>query len=414
MAKNHYCGIITGIYTVYTLGHGKGEIKMSIDIKVKENIYNFNIDDLVCLGHRINNSKRNFLFISKVLGKHIEVKPGVCKEIGFSLASLIYGKKQDEKPYKTKEDICILGFAETATGLGMAVAAAIEGSYYITTTREDIIGVNSIINFEEEHSHATSHKCFALESNRLINADRIIIVDDEITTGKSIINIIKELKRITNVKKFTVLSILDWRNQENIDRLNKVACEECLLITVLSLISGDIKINDSRIYIDNNEELIEEKTKVLELKCLERVKIPTALKPTGESYLSHSGRFGVDFKEIEKLEEKCREVALKIQEKIGENEKILVLGHGENIYIPSRVASYLNAEVYFKSTTRSPIFCDDIEGYPIKQKNVFYHNGVKYYFYNKDEIEKKYHRVILITEDDLNVKLTNNIIIVKI
>ena len=104
----------------------------------------------------------------------------------------------------------------------------------------------------------------------------------------------------------------------------------------------------------------------------------------------------------------------KIQGLIESNEKILVLGHGENIYIPCRIASYINGDVYFKSTTRSPIYCENIDGYPIKEKHVFYHKGVKYYFYNKSEIEKKYDKVILITEDDLNIKLTNNMIAVRV
>ena len=96
-----------------------------------------------------------------------------------------------------------------------------------------------------------------------------------------------------------------------------------------------------------------------------------------------------------------------------DNKKILVLGHGENIYIPSRIASYLKGDVYFKSTTRSPIYCSNEKGYLINEKNVFYHNGVKYYFYNKSRIEEVYDKVILITEDDLDIKLTNNLIIVK-
>ena len=33
---------------------------------------------------------------------------------------------------------------------------------------------------------------------------------------------------------------------------------------------------------------------------------------------------------------------------------------------------------------------------------------------NKSEIERRYDKVILITEDDLNIKLTNNIIVVRV
>ena len=205
-------------------------------INIKENLYGIDIDDLISIGYRTNNSKRNFLFISKILGKHIEIRPDMCKVGGLLLASTIfkrndkvdilinYLKNQNHNErlvkealkltYKNKEKIAILGFAETATGLGMAVASAIENSYYITTTREDIKDIKSLFNFQEEHSHATTHKCFPKEPNKLIEADRIILVDDEITTGRSILNIIKELIKVTNIRKYTVLTILDLRNIE--------------------------------------------------------------------------------------------------------------------------------------------------------------------------------------------------------
>ena len=64
-------------------------------IKVTNNIYGIDTENLFSIGKRINNSKRNFLFISKVLGKHIEVKPDVCKAIGFLLASTIYGRNDN-------------------------------------------------------------------------------------------------------------------------------------------------------------------------------------------------------------------------------------------------------------------------------------------------------------------------------
>ena len=68
---------------------------MSVDINIRENKYNLNLNDLIVMGKRINNEKRNFLFISKVLGKHIEAKPSVCKEIGCKLAGLIFNKEEE-------------------------------------------------------------------------------------------------------------------------------------------------------------------------------------------------------------------------------------------------------------------------------------------------------------------------------
>ena len=393
-------------------------------INIRENVYDLNLDDLVSIGYRDNNSKRNFLFISKVLGKHIEVKPDICKVTGFLLASTILGVTKETSmlinyikdnnkeinvneamnlAYRTNEKLVVLGFAETATGLGMAVASAIENSYYITTTREDIKGIKSFLKFEEEHSHATTHKCFPEDIYKLREADRIILVDDEITTGKSMLNIIKELKKTTGVKKYEILTILDWRNIEYRNLYKDFMRKNKVEIEVRALISGDIEIEDNNVYCNENESLLSQKMNVNSLNILSR---------KGQ-YLKFTGRFGVYFDDIKKSEQECIRAANKIQEIIGDNKKILVLGHGENIYIPSRIASYLKGDVYFKSTTRSPIYCSNEKGYLINEKNVFYHNGVKYYFYNKSRIEEVYDKVILITEDDLDIKLTNNLIIVK-
>ncbi len=396
-----------------------------VKINITKNIYGIDIEDLVSVGYRNNNNKRNFLFISKVLGKHIEVRPNMCKVIGLLLASTIFEQNEETSifldylknqkdyeikvkdamklVYKTNEKIAVLGFAETATALGMAVASAIENSYYITTTREDIKDIKPLFNFEEEHSHATTHKCFPKEPNKIKEADRIIIVDDEITTGNSMLNIIRELIKSTNIKEYTVLSILDLRNIEYRKIYKKFIEKNNIEIEVKSLISGEIVIEDNKGYCDNKGSIINETSPVTTLNLMSR----------RGKYLELTGRFGVSFKEILKLEDECREVANIIKERLGKYEKLLVLGHGENIYIPSRIASYLSGDVYFKSTTRSPIHCLEEEGYLINEKNIFLNNGDKYYLYNKSSMEKNYDIIVLIAEDDLNIKLTKNLLIVK-
>lgn len=407
---------------------------MAIKIKIIKNRYNIDLNDLMTIGNRVNNNKRNFLFISKVLGKHIEVKPDICRVIGFILASAIYGESEHTKilvkylgeqekykdlvkeameyTFKGEDKLCVLGFAETATGLGMAVASAVKKCNYITTTRENITGIKSLLNFQEEHSHATTHKCFPVDEKIICDANKIVLVDDEITTGKSMVNIIKELIQVSNVKKYIVLSILDWRSDEHQEMYKNLEKEMGIEIDVISLISGQVTFDDITTYVDDDENVLLEETSVIELGLLERMTI--AKKEGYASYFIHSGRFGVNHEEIIALEEKCEDIARRIEKIIGENNKILVLGHGENIYIPSRVASKLKGDIYFKSTTRSPIYCKDNGGYPIKQKDVFYDDDVKYHFYNRDYIEKEYDKVILITENNLNIKLSSNMIIVKI
>lgn len=400
-------------------------------IIIESNIYGFDISDLVVMASRANNPKRNFLFVSKVLGKHLEVKGDICRATGFLLASRLYGKNEDTESYvnlikgektnikdrflnyyKTEESILVIGFAETATGLGMSVASAIENSYYLTTTRESILDLKSILRFEEEHSHATTHKCFLKDINRLKSADRIILVDDEITTGKSMLNIIKELKLITNATKFTILSILDWRNEKYREFYDTFEKEENIKIELLSLISGSIEVTDTSDFVDNGGTEIKEKIEPINLNKIERVEYDSEYGI--KSYIKNSGRFGVDFKDIIELENKAKEVAKAIEEKIGKSEKTLVLGHGENIYIPSRVSAYLSGDVMFKSTTRSPIYCKNIKEYPINEKHSFNFQGIKYHFYNKSYCEKNYERVILLDEDGLSIKLSSNMVLFKL
>ena len=50
----------------------------------------------------------------------------------------------------------VLGYAETATGLAHCVGRALRAPVLVSTRRR-VPGYESVVNFEEEHSHATSH-----------------------------------------------------------------------------------------------------------------------------------------------------------------------------------------------------------------------------------------------------------------
>ena len=54
------------------------------------NRYNLSANQLFAIGKRDNNAKRNFLFVSKVLGKHLAVKPEIVRATGYLLSSLKY------------------------------------------------------------------------------------------------------------------------------------------------------------------------------------------------------------------------------------------------------------------------------------------------------------------------------------
>lgn len=420
-----------------------------MQITITENRYQLDLDQLMVVAHRLNNPKRNFLFVSKALGKHLEVEPNMCRVMGYVLASLRYGKSPYlsqwmdylanpsgfrlsihqalQEPYVSKEKVVVMGFAETATGLGMAVASAIQEAYYLHTTRESIVEIPNFIQFEEEHSHATQHQCFPLEVQHLQQADRLIMVDDELTTGKSLLNMVEELVRVTPIRKFTMLTILDWRTPAHEERVKAMCDQYGIEIEVQALIKGIATTTDTTVYQGQEPTLLTAslpKDYQLVLNQVPRMEIQTQAGKT--SYYQQSGRFGICQSDFYKMERHCKEAAEVIVEKLKDLNwtgkfygHVLVLGHGEDIYYPSRVAAALSdcfdGLVDFKSTTRSPIYCKAEAGYPVQQAHAFVdEEGVTYFYYNKDQIDERYDAVILVTEKPIQTQLAKRQLTVQL
>jgi len=139
------------------------------------------------------NPKRAFLFVSKVLGRHIPVKPSIMAKSFSQLAAKI--------PDNLPEPVLVIGMAETAVGLGAGVHRALQSRYpqamYWMSTRHSL-GTPLFARFEEEHSHASSHLLHwpvdeALKQ-QLLASKTLIIVDDEASTGKTFINLAQALQ----------------------------------------------------------------------------------------------------------------------------------------------------------------------------------------------------------------------------
>lgn len=143
--------------------------------------------ELAAVAKRENNKKRSYLVVNRLQGKHVPVSPGKALRMFGSLAELILEEYRGER-------LLLIGFAETATAIGAAVAEKL-GALYIQTTREQIRDVEYFY-FSEQHSHATEQKLVKDDLDQVMErVDRIIFIEDEITTGNTIRNIIELLKK---------------------------------------------------------------------------------------------------------------------------------------------------------------------------------------------------------------------------
>ena len=131
------------------------------------------LDNIIGYGSRIN-KKRSFLFVSKVLGKHIPVSPKKMRTTHNNLAGLI-------NPEIINDNLLVIGLAETATGLGWGVFEALkaQSKFYIHTTRVKL-KTKQLVQFQESHSHSTEQYLYYPKSTKFNKAiiDHIIIIDD--------------------------------------------------------------------------------------------------------------------------------------------------------------------------------------------------------------------------------------------
>jgi hypothetical protein len=402
-----------------------------VDIKVTKNTYDIELDKLFGMAARIN-KKRAFLFVSKVLGKHIPVDPSHSLTIGAALATRYMEEIHNSThPYKeqiinalngeklTKENLEILfnhtfllptktlfiGFAETATALGHSVFNCFANANYLHTTREDVNGISSIINFEEEHSHATSHKVY-VDEGYFANENPIFLIDDEITTGKTTLNIIESIQKKYPRKEYSILSILDWRSEERINQYRETEKKLGIKIHAISLISGEIDVKGKPItdfLVNDTSHKNNQGASISKITVSGHV-VPYNSKKDNLHYLNFTGRFGLSHKQKNEVNEfVCRTGKLLQSNRKGS--KTLCIGTGEFMYLPMRIAYEMGTGVNYQSSTRSPIHPSFKIDYAVKNKYIFESiddPSVMNYLYNIES--GTYDEIFLFFEKDYSIE----------
>ena len=141
---------------------------------------------LVRVAKRENNTKRSYLVLNQLQGKHMASDPMETLAMFDQLAQLL------AEAYRGKR-VLIVGFAETATAIGSRLAIKMD-SLYMQTTREKIEGVEYLY-FTESHSHAVEQKLIQTDLDQIIDEiDHIIFAEDEVTTGNTIFSTFDTLR----------------------------------------------------------------------------------------------------------------------------------------------------------------------------------------------------------------------------
>lgn len=304
-------------------------------------------EELVAVARRENNKKRKYLVVNLLQGKHVPVSPGKALRLFDCLADLLLREYGGER-------LLLIGFAETATAIGAAVAEKLE-ALYIQTTREQMEGVEYFY-FSEQHSHATEQKLVKDDLDQAVKTvDRIIFIEDEITTGNTIKNIMELLqKAYPDRLEFSAASLLNGMTESyqreyrekgiGLHWLLKTCHDTC--DERIAGFCGDGTYHDCDC---STPSVIPEEYHISGCQNARRL-------TDGKTYGSA-----------------CRLMGQEVLDRLHPvgKERILVIGTEEFMY-PALVLAFMLeekvAQVRCHSTTRSPILVSNEETYPLHER----------------------------------------------
>lgn len=328
--------------------------------------------ELVRIAKRENNTRRKYLVVNRLQGKHIPVSPKEALQMFRSLAELI-------KEAYPSERLLMVGFAETATAIGAAVAIECQAAY-MQTTREVIDGVDYLY-FSESHSHATEQKLVKTDLDKIIGkTDRIVFIEDEVTTGNTILNIVRLIqKTYAQPVSFAVASILNGMNEEALENYKNLKIPVHYLVktahdTYTEIAEQYQADGTCHICTKPQEKEVEQQKEVqqqIEMQQTKEAQQPIEVQEISGWINARRLHTADTYKQA------CEQLWQEIQQKYGytkytkETEtgrRILVLGTEEFMYPALYVGAKLEEAGYtvrMHATTRSPIAVSKEEKYPL-------------------------------------------------
>jgi len=370
------------------------------------------VPELVGLALRVN-PRRSHLLVSRVLGKHVPAPPalvhGAGRLLGATVGDLLAAGDSGlpdlagrllaaalagdaaapaallalcdrHRAATTPIDALVLGYAETATGLGHSVADAL-GADYLHSTRRPVPGMAPIGAFEESHSHATSHLLLPEDPELFAGPRPLVLVDDELSTGATVIDTIRAVQSVAPRERYVVATLIDLRSAADRRRLTEFAERLDVRVDVVALATGELELPADA--LARGRELAANFARapgVVPAPCHRPASASGVRWPDG---VRDGGRHGFRAADRALFDAAVREVAAGLLPTVlgglpDGGSRLLVLGTEELMYLPIRVAAELagrteghGVDVLFSSTTRSPVVAIDDPGYAIRTALTF-------------------------------------------
>ncbi|WP_239373208.1 phosphoribosyltransferase family protein [Frankia sp. Cj5] len=346
--------------------------ELGLDIRIRTDTLGRGLHGLVGLALR-RNPLRAHLLVSRVLGKHLPVPPRESLAAGRLLAARVREDSAGLGGALMTAGPLVVGYCETATSLGHAVADGIAGCDYLHTTRRVVPGATTLLDFDEAHSHATYHWLMPTDPE-VVRAPRpLILVDDELSTGRTALGTIQALHAFAPRPSYTVATLFDARPPESRRAFNELADRLGVPVRVVSLLSGelvvphDVALRAQRLRARHGGDPVgaaarEPSTWRHPVRSV-RPDWPAELPDGARHGWSQADRALLDAV----VPAVAREIAAVLTEPSG---RVLLLGTEELMYTPLRIGvaldEIISGAVLYHSTTRSPVYPIDAEGCAIR------------------------------------------------
>lgn len=353
------------------------------------------------------NPRRAHLLVSTVLGKHVPTDPRLVYGSALLLGRLVAdtlqpgpagpgeragalveaalrgepgaaaGLRDLLTAHRRMLGAVVVGYAETATALGHGVADGLGEAVYLHSTRRPSAEITPYGGFEEEHSHATSHLLLPVPAGLLEGDGPLVLVDDELSTGRTVRNTLRALHAVRPRRHYVVAALTDLRDGDDRAAMEDLEAELGARVDVVALVTGRVVLPPG--VLAAGQELVARVERGM-ARAGAPARPPGGVRRVALGWpagVPEGGRHGFLPEHREQLEKELPAMAARLAAGLPEGaRRVLVLGFEELMYAPLRLAEALadlleDTDVRYSTTTRSPVLTVDDPAYAIRDRLVF-------------------------------------------